>query len=238
MLILALDTTTRAGSCALARDGHVVAEAASDASRPPASRLPAELIALLERERVALRDIDAFAVATGPGSFTGLRIGIATMQGLAVAADTPLIGVTGFDALAVIADVRRAGAAERTRRVATWVDAWRGEVYAALYENGSEVEPPIVARPESLLARLAGLPPIFIGDGAAAYHDLIRARLGSDATFADPIAPLLAGTIATMAAAAARVGQRPPPHAIRPIYVRRPDAELARASDRKKVSKP
>src|SRR5688572_4397078 len=79
MLILSLDTTTRAGSCALLRDERVLREQASDASRDQAERLPGDLAALLEREAVPLAAVDAFAVATGPGSFTGLRVGIATM---------------------------------------------------------------------------------------------------------------------------------------------------------------
>src|SRR5689334_22287092 len=99
MLVLALDTTTRVCSCALAHDGQVLHELASDVSRPPAARLPGELVDLLDHERRTLDEIDVFAVATGPGSFTGLRIGIATMQGLAMATGKPLIGVSGLDAL-------------------------------------------------------------------------------------------------------------------------------------------
>ena len=102
MLILSLDTTTRAGSCALMRDERLLREQASDTSREQAERLPGELAALLERESVALQEIDCFAVATGPGSFTGLRVGIATMQGLAVATGKPLVGVSAFDALATL----------------------------------------------------------------------------------------------------------------------------------------
>src|SRR2546426_8915789 len=82
MVILALDTTTRAGSTALMRGAEVVDVQASDAARPQAERLPAELMALLDRHGLELPQIDLYAVATGPGPFTGLRIGIATMQGL------------------------------------------------------------------------------------------------------------------------------------------------------------
>ncbi|HXH25052.1 MAG TPA: tRNA (adenosine(37)-N6)-threonylcarbamoyltransferase complex dimerization subunit type 1 TsaB [Vicinamibacterales bacterium] len=227
MLVLALDTTTRAGSCAVARDGAVVREEASNLSRPHSARLPGELMALLERARLPLDAIDVFAVATGPGSFTGLRVGIATMQGLAFAARRPLIGVSALDALA-----RRAAGARPAAggRIATWVDAWRGEVYAALYERGVEIDPPVVARPDALLERYAATGGtaeyLFIGDGAEVYRELIRTRLG--AAIADPVAPMLAGTIAQMATEAHRAGGAPPPHAIRPLYVRRPDAELAR----------
>src|ERR1044071_7281695 len=107
MLILALDTATRTGSCALMRDGVVVREEGSDPSRPQAARLPGELRDLLDREHVELQQLDAFAVAVGPGSFTGLRIGIATMQGLAVAMGKPLVGVSALDALAEQADAGR-----------------------------------------------------------------------------------------------------------------------------------
>jgi tRNA threonylcarbamoyladenosine biosynthesis protein TsaB len=223
MLILALDTTTAAGSAAVVRDGGVVAEHPSDRSRPQAARLPGELAAVIERAGVALAEFDAFAVGTGPGSFTGLRVGIATMQGLAVATGKPLLGVSALDALA-----RIAGTGAAAGRVATWVDAWRGEVYAALYENGREVEPPTVARPEMLLGRLADRPTLFVGDGAAAYAAIIRGTLGDRARLGEPTIPLLAGAIGAIAAEAFATGDRPPPDAIRLLYVRRPDAELAK----------
>lgn len=232
MVILSLDTTTGAGSCALMRDARVVREQAGDASRPQATRLPGELAALLVREAASLHEVDALAVGVGPGSFTGLRVGIATMQGLAIATAKPLVGVSGFDALARMAAKRSIspGGSQGTRpaRVATWVDAWRGEVYAALYELDGEVDAPVVARPEDLLRRLRGQAILFTGDGALVYRDIIRAALGPDAHFTDPAAPLLAGAMAELAADALRAGHRPPPHAIRPLYVRRSDAELAR----------
>ena len=222
MVVLALDTTTRAGSSALARDGVVLHEQPSDPTREPASRLPGDLITLVEHQRMTLAQIDVFAVATGPGSFTGLRVGIATMQGLAFASGRPLVGVSAFDALATIA---------RAERVATWVDAWRGEVFTALYVNGEATEEPSVEHPDAVLARLRGRTTVFIGDGAVTYRDLIQGTLGVDARLADPPAPLLAGAIATLATQAARAGYQPPPHAIRPLYVRRSDAELSRAGD-------
>ncbi|MBI2188327.1 MAG: tRNA (adenosine(37)-N6)-threonylcarbamoyltransferase complex dimerization subunit type 1 TsaB [Acidobacteria bacterium] len=226
MLILALDTTTTAGSCALVGDGSVIEEAPSDPGRPQAARLPGELAALLERAGLTLAQIDACAVGIGPGSFTGLRVGIATMQGLAMATGTPLFGVSALDALARIAF----GGSDRTRptHVATWVDAWRGEVYATLYEAGRQVEPPTVTRPEVLLGRLPDGVTLFIGDGAVLHADVVRTTLGDRARFADPVTPMLAGAMGVIAAEAFVAGDRPAPDAIRPLYVRRPDAELAR----------
>jgi tRNA threonylcarbamoyladenosine biosynthesis protein TsaB len=231
VIVLALDSTTSGGSCALAREGVVLREQAGNPAMTQAARLPADLMALLDAEGMTLADIDIYAVVTGPGSFTGLRVGIATMQGLAFAAERPLVGISGFDALADIG-ARQLGAGLGPRsaagRVATWVDAWRGEVYAALYEDGHEIEPPSVEPPSVLLQRLAAQPPLFIGDAAAIYAEAIRAAVGDERAIAEPAAPLLAGTVAMLAAGAARHGHQPPPDAIRPLYVRRPDAELTR----------
>jgi tRNA threonylcarbamoyladenosine biosynthesis protein TsaB len=226
MLVAALDTTSRHGSCALLADGAIVVELASDPSLPQASRLPGELQALLASGGARLADVDVFAVAVGPGSFTGLRVGIATMQGLAFATDASLIGVSALDALAEIAAA--AGTAGGSPpRIATWIDAWRGEAYAALYEGGREIEPVSVEHPERLLARL-GDGALFIGDAVPLHRDRIVERLGARAQFAPVAAPLLAASIARLAYASALAGERPAADAIRPLYVRRPDAELAR----------
>jgi tRNA threonylcarbamoyladenosine biosynthesis protein TsaB len=225
MLVLALDTTTSSGSCALARDGRVVCEQVNDAPNAHAEHLPGDLMWLLDRAQTRLADIDVFGVATGPGSFTGLRIGIATMQGLAFAEGKPLIGVSGFDSLVQIAGMHN--------RVATWVDAWRGEVFAALYEDGREVAAPVVSRPEALLESLreghprSGRSTLFIGDGARAHADIIRHALGDAARIVEPPAPPLAGIMAILAGEMSLTGEHAP-HAIRPLYIRRTDAELAR----------
>ena len=227
MLILALDTTTRQGSCALARGSAVIAEQLGDQAIPQSAQVPGELMRLLERAGVELAEIDLYAVATGPGSFTSLRIGIATMQGLAFAAGAPLVGISALDALAAIAS-------DGTSTIHTWVDAWRGEVYAAEYRAGRAIGPPVVSKPETLLAGSApsGAPEaaIFIGDGAATYRHLILSTQGHRSSIAEPPTPPLAGAIARRAAREADAGRLPLPHAIRPIYVRRSDAELARGN--------
>jgi tRNA threonylcarbamoyladenosine biosynthesis protein TsaB len=221
MLVLGLDTTTTAGSIALADGGTVMAVVPIDPSHPVATRLPGDLAALLDRRRLRLDDIAVFAVATGPGSFTGLRIGIATMQGLAVATGKPLIGVSAFEALATFAGARR---------VAVWIDAWRGEVYAATYAAEETAlratSEPIVASPAAILRSAGSSGPagatVFIGDAAVKYRDLLAPRPVIEPT------PLIAGAIARLAAHRFAAGEAPPPHAVRPLYVRRPDAELAR----------
>jgi len=240
-------------SCSVARDGVVLNEERIDPTRQLALQLPGALRDILDLSATALEDIDAFAVATGPGSFTGLRIGIATMQGLAFGLGKPLIGISGLTALRAVASPAFLGS-----RIATWVDAWRGDVYAALFEDGRQVGEPVVARPADLLDAIvnrdsgfgsqdssgARIPDVgspllandvtFIGDGADTYRDLIASRLGHAARIADPVAPLLAGVIAVLATIEYAKGHRPPPHAIRPLYVRRPDAELVREEGRLK----
>jgi tRNA threonylcarbamoyladenosine biosynthesis protein TsaB len=214
MVILALDTSTSAGSAALADEARAIEVAALDPSQPVATRVPADLIALLERHAVPLSRIDVFAVATGPGSFTGLRIGIAAMQGLALAGQKPLVGVSSFEALASLADAAHVG---------VWIDAWRGEVYAAAFERMRMTDAPMVGPPDAVLAHTAKRgerSTAFIGDGAVRYRDRLP-------RVTEPT-PLLAGAIARLAIARAHQGELPPPHAIRPLYVRRPDAELAR----------
>jgi len=94
MRVLALDTTTRGGSLALVEDDRVLVERDGDAARPHAERLPADLMSLLDAAAAPMSSVDVYAVAAGPGSFTGLRIGMATMQGLAFVNRRPMVAVS------------------------------------------------------------------------------------------------------------------------------------------------
>ena len=119
MRVIALDTTTRAGSVALVEDGRVIDERTGDASRTHAERLPAEIIALADAHHLALSDVDLYAVASGPGSFTGLRIGIATMQGLAIVHRRRIVAISALEALAHLQSAD--GPAGTV--IAAWMDA-------------------------------------------------------------------------------------------------------------------
>ena len=105
MHVLALDTTTRDGSVALVDDAGVIDERRGDAARPHAERLPLEIVDLLAAHQLRVADVDVFAVAAGPGSFTGLRIGMATIQGLAFTAKRPVVAVSALDALAQLGSI-------------------------------------------------------------------------------------------------------------------------------------
>jgi tRNA threonylcarbamoyladenosine biosynthesis protein TsaB len=125
MVVLALDTTTRQGSAAVTRDGALVGTLRGDASVTHGERLPGDLVRLLEAHDLCVADVDLFAVAAGPGSFTGLRIGIATQQGLALAHNRPLVGVSALDAINHVVRAER-GADESELEVVAWIDAQRG----------------------------------------------------------------------------------------------------------------
>lgn len=229
--MLALDTTTRCPAAAFLDGDEIVTESAGDPRQSHAEQLPGLLTRLLEQRAIQLQAVDVFAVAGGPGSFTGLRIGIATMQALALVSGRPLVLVSALDALG------RAGSVELPpdALVGAWIDARRRDVFSALYrvtdhapftsERLSEVDGPRVGAPRETLSRWAngpGLPVVIVGDGARLYAPLI----GSDARV--PETPRLAPAIARLALAQVRAGQRPTPHAAQPLYVRRPDAEIAR----------
>ena len=227
MVILSLDTSSTAGSAAVVRDGRVLVERAGDPSRTHAERLPRELMDVLDAARCALDTIDAFAVVTGPGSFTGLRVGLSTIQGLAFARGLKVYPVSAFEALARTAGTRHA--------TAIWIDAHRHAVFATLLDGeGRTIEAPSSRPPVTTLdawqSRLDTLPRVhFVGDGAVKSRDIILERVGDRATVAETV-PLLAGIAGQIAAADPQRGVSP--HAVIPQYVRRPDAELAR--DRKK----
>jgi tRNA threonylcarbamoyladenosine biosynthesis protein TsaB len=236
MLVLALDTTTRAGSLALARDGALVEALVGDHLRPHAERLPVDIMRLLQRHGLTPFDVDVFAVAIGPGSFTGLRIGIAAIQGLAFASNRPVVGVSALEALAYA--VLGGGSVWPLSRVGVWMDAQRDEVFSAVYERAEgdapahlrTVDEPAVGEPRATALRWHALAagawfPV-AGDGAVRYRQVLEGVAGPAVQVID--SPPLAPSILALAEARARAGEAAPPHAIRPLYIRRPDAELAR----------
>jgi tRNA threonylcarbamoyladenosine biosynthesis protein TsaB len=237
MRVLALDTTTRALSAAVVDDDRVLAEHLGDAARTHAERLPGDLLALLGEAGVEMAAIDLFAVAAGPGSFTGLRTGIATMQGLALVRRRRIVALSALEALAYAA--ARQGAAPGTT-VASWIDARRGDVFGALYRIEAAVpfstteltaiEAPAVQAPSVALDRwkAGGLPPdLFIGSGA-----LLHAGVITGAGYGRILPPPpLAAIIGRAAMERARAGDTVDPGGVQPLYIRRPDAEVARDTD-------
>ncbi|MFN7984013.1 MAG: tRNA (adenosine(37)-N6)-threonylcarbamoyltransferase complex dimerization subunit type 1 TsaB [Vicinamibacterales bacterium] len=224
MRVLALDTTTRAGSLALAEDGRVMLERAGDAGRSQAERFPTEILDALGAIGWTTADVDLFAVAAGPGSFTGLRIGIATIQGLAFVHGKQVAPVSALDALAAAA----VAAVPHVARLGVWMDAHRREVFSALYEVTAgvirQLEQPTSGVPTEIVERWStvGLPTVVCGDGAVTYRASLPA--GVDALTPPPLASYVARLAFDVSARDATVS----PAAVQPLYVRRPDVELAR----------
>lgn len=227
MLVLALDTTSRAGSVAVVADDRVRTTIVGDPSLTHGARLPRDLMRALEDAGVPLQGLDLLAVAAGPGSFTGLRVGISAMQGLAMATGLRIVPVSALAALA-------AAGANTGAAVAAWMDAQRGEVFASLYDPSGVrvvIEPSSMPPAGTLDAWRAAVERTdvrFVGDGAVRYADVIRERLGAEVAIIEP--PPLAPIVGRIALASPERAVRP--HAVVPIYIRRPDAELARAGRR------
>lgn len=226
MIVLAIETATREGSVAVVHDTSTLSSRAGDGSRPHATRLPGDALEVLAAGGLSLSDVAMFAVCLGPGGFTGLRVGIAAAQGLAFATGRPIAGISALEALAVSAVE---GRGEGTV-AGVWMDAARGEVFAARFRRDSKAitgvvaaDEPISAPPADVVARWRVEGPhahCWIGDGALRY----RAHLGDDVEIAPT--PLLAPIVGRLAWL--RRSEAGAPHALRPLYVRPPDAELAR----------
>jgi tRNA threonylcarbamoyladenosine biosynthesis protein TsaB len=231
VLVLALDTTTRGGSAAVVRDDRLLALIDGDQSRTHGERLPAEIELALARAEVASHELDLLAVANGPGAFTGLRIGLATIQGMAMVLRKPVVGVSALEALADAVWHEHPTAP----RIVTWMDAHRGEVFAASFARSSDPNlldrtEPIVSAPESALLSVPfsrDQDVFFAGDGAVRYKHVVESAWGPRARVVDPV-PALAPSVARLGLRRAATGAAGPPHTLQPVYVRRPDAQLDR----------
>jgi tRNA threonylcarbamoyladenosine biosynthesis protein TsaB len=215
--VLAVDTTTPRGSVALASEEGVLAETrVVTASGHSRWLLPAveTMLRGLELEALAL---DLFAVTTGPGSFTGLRVGLGSVQGLALASGRRCLGVGSLDVLAEMG----AGSADT---VVALIDAFRGEVFSGVYDH--EARPRREPKLGPLAAVLEGLPhgSAFVGEAAAARREAIGAAIPG-ARF-PPTDGFLAPTLARLALR--RAGEALPPSELRPLYLRGADIRLPR----------
>jgi tRNA threonylcarbamoyladenosine biosynthesis protein TsaB len=222
--ILAFDTATRATTVAVTTADGRVLEARDDPApgeRPGhVSRLMPLIVEVLDRAELGFADLDRIAVGVGPGTFTGLRIGIATARALASAAGLPLVGVSTLRSLAVGAD--DAAEAAQLEAVAAVLDARRGEVFAGGWRlDGSEVMAPQAIGPEELVGPLRDtrVRLLAVGDGAVEFRGLLE-RSGA------LIPPDQSALHRVTAAAQLRVAERltpASPDQIQPEYLRLPD---------------
>lgn len=209
MRVLAVDTTSPRGSLAVADESGPVAEVRVVTEAGHSRWLLPALDALLRGLGLAAADLDLYAVTSGPGSFTGLRVGLGSVQGLALASRRPCLGVPTLDVIAH--DVK--GSADT---IVALVDAFRGEVFWAVYDREARLLGERSAGP--LTAALAGLPAgsAFVGDAASANRETIQASVAG-ALFPGANG-FLAATLARMALG--RAHEAGPPSALRPVYLR------------------
>jgi tRNA threonylcarbamoyladenosine biosynthesis protein TsaB len=228
-LLLALETALRTPGIALLEGGELVAEITLPCVQPVSEQLLAGIDALLKLCGTALEAVDAFAVSVGPGSFTGLRVGVATVKGLAFASARPVAAVSTLAALACAA-----GAPGDT--VAAILDARRGEVYAGVYELTQALPSPKL--PDGLFPApdlAARLPPscVLVGDGARLCAETLGAALGAGArilpeALARP--PVL--QVGRLGYALLAAGGGIEAEALAPRYLRRAEAEARRTGER------
>ena len=225
-LLLALETSGGRPSVALARGGELLAERRAAPGRPGREPLLPAIDALLRRAGFALADVEAFAVAVGPGSFTGLRIGIATLKGLAFGSAAPVAAVGTLDALALRAPRGR-------DPIVAALDARRGEVYAAGFAWQGEALAP-AALPEGLYGAeelAARLPArcVLVGDGVLVCGTAARAARGRGLrAIAPPRGRPRAREVALLGAALLREGRGVDAADLVPRYLRRAEAEVRR----------
>ena len=226
-LLLAIESATAALSVALLSGEELVDELSAAAGPAAATLLPA-VDRLLGRAGVTLGELDAFAISIGPGSFTSLRVGIATVKGLAFASDLPIAPVSTLAALA-----RAAGATDRL--VVPMLDARRGEFYAAAYAGASGREivlPEGVYTPEALCARIRP-PCALVGEGAALCGEAIAAALGSGvALLPPPEGNARARHVGALGVEQLARGLQLRAEQLAPHYLRRAEAEVKRTGKR------
>ena len=223
-LILTIDTSTTAGSVALCRGEQLLAEIVIDSLSNHSDRLLIHVQQLLTEQQCELAAIDAFAVIDGPGSFTGLRVGVAAAKGLARACNRPLYGISSLHTLA-------AALPYATLPVCALLDARKKEVYTATFSTakGSPalLDEPRAITPQRLLETMAA-PALFIGSGAILYRDLIVERFGVLAAFAPwPLHTPRASSAAPLALQLLRSGAEGDPEQLLPRYIRPSEAEIA-----------
>jgi len=228
--LLAFETATRVMSVAVLRRGQVVAEISTCDARVHSARLLPAVEQVLGLASVGLEEIGAFALSNGPGSFTGLRIGLATVKGLALGDARPVAAVSTLAALA-------GGAAGAPGCVAALLDARRGEAYAGVWGPGGLADEPQIAEgvflPEELAARLPDGCRLVVGEGAAPFATRLEAIQPGRWSWVDGVAAeARASRVGCLALALLARGQGQRSEDLVPRYLRRAEAEVQRTGQR------
>jgi len=223
MKILAVDTSTMSLSVAITGKSGLLSEITVINNQTHSIHL----INLIERalgiSGLSIKDIDGYAVTNGPGTFTGLRIGISTIKGLAAATHKPIVGISSLEALA-----SQAGPAANL--ICPFMDARRGEIYTNLYrsKNGRmiQIEDERVIDPSEMIDQICETC-IFIGNGAKLYREIIEKKLGEKAVFASEKQNIIqASSIAYLGRDRFTNLNTEDNTQFVPVYIRKSDAEI------------
>jgi len=167
--ILGIDTSSKFLNIALSEDKDIIKEESYLLDRKHASWLVPKIKELLRKSRVSINKIDAFIIGLGPGSFTGLRIGVSAIKGFGVASGKPCVGVASIDAIAC-------NAKENDRDIVPIIDAKRGQVYSAIYRRKGglvvRLSDYLVLPIDKLISSIKS-EAVFLGDGLSLYKDNI-----------------------------------------------------------------
>ena len=174
--IILIETSTALCSAALAENGTVTAYRESSAPKAHASLTAVFVQEVLAERGLSLDNCDAVCVSMGPGSYTGLRVGVSTAKGLCFGSGKPLLAVGTLDTLVAQAASAEEAGANEYRYIVPMIDARRMEVYAAVFENGKQITEtaPAIIDENSFAEYLEQGPVLFIGDGAGKCADVIK----------------------------------------------------------------
>lgn len=223
MIIVAGDTATRTNTVAVCNDDQILAETVVDCGRTHAERLLDTISWVLDEAGVLLADLNALAISVGPGSFTGLRVGLATWKGLAFGLGIPLVGVPTLAAMSRLPGMD-------SGVCCPMLDARMGEVFAAAYRFESGVRTPVledcVASVEKVAEALRAHGSVTIfGDGVSVYDARIRASLPGCRLLPRMFWAPRASAVAAEARDLLLAGWNTEAEAVRPVYLRKSQAE-------------
>lgn len=224
MYILGIETSTRTGSVAVVSEDSVIAQYSLNIEVTHSERLMSTVDRVLKDTGLVIADIDGYAVAIGPGSFTGLRIGLAAVKGLALVTGRPVAAVPTLKALA-------GNLPYSAYPVCPMLDARKKEVYAATYRLEGADMAQIMAEAVlslSLLSERISEKTLFTGEASHLFREDIEKIFGDRALFA-PVSSILpsAATVAGIGLNMIKSGKKTAPDSLTPMYIRRPEAEVA-----------
>lgn len=219
MNILAMDTSTLTATVAVLNEEKLLGEFTVCNKLTHSQMIMPMLDTLLKTISISVNDIDVFATSVGPGSFTGLRIGMASIKTLAQALDKPVIGVSSLDAVAENFSFTDC-------IICPIMDARHSEVYNALYHNGKEIVKSRAVNINTLLEELNGKNVVFAGDGVLTYGELIKSFENEKWMIAPPNFLLpRASSVAAAALKRAAKGDFDNTYTLNPVYLKKSQAE-------------